>query len=121
MYMYRKIALCAHIIYYYIVLQAYDKTGRFKFKYGSFGTKPQQLRKPGGVAFDEHDRIYVTDTMNWRVHVLSPDGKLLCHVMMRKSCGKMAGPPPDMCAVTRQGDLLLANEDGWVKILKLTF
>ena len=78
------------------------------------------MRKPGGVAIDDQDRIYVIDTLNARVHVLTPDGKLLCHVMLRGACGKFV-PPPDMCAITRQGDLLLANEDGWIKILKLTF
>ena len=57
---------------------------------------------------------------NRRIHVLDPDFKWLAYVSIPKSCGKFS-PMPDMLAVTTAGDLLLANTEGWVKILKLSF
>ena len=98
----------------------YRGNGRFKFRYGVFGTKVGQMRKPGGVCYDRAGRLYVTDVLNHRVHVLDGDGKLVRMIAVKKVCGKFL-PPPDMCAITAQGDLLLANEEGFVKILRISF
>ena len=102
------------------MLQLFAKNGRFKTRYGAWGAKHKQIRKPGGICFDRENRLYVADIQNRRIHVLDPDFKWLAYVSIPKSCGKFS-PMPDMLAVTTAGDLLLANTEGWVKILKLSF
>jgi len=43
-------------------------------KFGGFGDKDGQFKKPHGVAFDDNDNLYVTDRSNHRVHKFTKDG-----------------------------------------------
>ena len=58
----------------------FDAGGRFRWRYGSWGTHARQLRKPGGVCVDTSGRVYVADVLDARVHVVGADGKLIGHV-----------------------------------------
>ncbi len=47
--------------------------GRFLFEFGRRGTGPGEFNFPTHLAF-HRGRLYVTDTMNFRVQVFTPDG-----------------------------------------------
>jgi DNA-binding beta-propeller fold protein YncE len=52
-------------------------TGEVVRKIGSLGTEPGQLRLPTNLALGPDGNLYVTDTGNFRVQKLSPDGAVL--------------------------------------------
>ena len=108
------------VVHVFFLFQLFTKDGRFKTRYGAVGAKHKQFRKPSGVCFDTNNRLYVADVMNKRIHVLDAQFKWLAYIVVPKACGKFH-PMPDMLAVTPAGDLLLANSDGFIKILKLTY
>lgn len=54
-------------------IQKFTREGDFLLAFGSFGTGPDQLQRPSGLAW--HDgRIYVADAINGRVSVFMDDG-----------------------------------------------
>lgn len=56
----------------------YDtESGQLVSKFGERGRGDGQFNFPTNVALDREGRVYVTDTMNFRVEVFSPDGKFL--------------------------------------------
>ena len=61
----------------------YTNDGQFVMQFGSVGTGPGQFDLVHGIAVDRNSRIYVSDRMNHRVQVFTPDGKYI------------EGPEPD--------------------------
>jgi DNA-binding beta-propeller fold protein YncE len=56
----------------------YDtESGRLVSTFGGRGSGDGQFNFPTNVALDREGRVYVTDTMNFRVEVFSPEGKFL--------------------------------------------
>jgi DNA-binding beta-propeller fold protein YncE len=56
----------------------YDtESGQLLFKFGERGSGDGQFNYPTNIARDREGRLYVTDTMNFRVEVFSPEGKFL--------------------------------------------
>lgn len=59
-------------------LLVYDsESGQFLAKFGQRGSADGQFNFPTNVALDRAGRIYVTDTMNFRVQVFDPDYKFV--------------------------------------------
>jgi DNA-binding beta-propeller fold protein YncE len=58
-------------------VHVFDPNGRFLFSFGKKGKKDGQFRDTFGLATDAQNRIYVSDTGNYRVQVFDPDGKFL--------------------------------------------
>ncbi len=66
----------------------FNKEGRFLFSFGKLGSakpppgmkitwKPGEFNYPYGIGVSKDGKIYVADTLNWRVQVFSPSGKPL--------------------------------------------
>jgi DNA-binding beta-propeller fold protein YncE len=74
-------------------VRVYDsRTGSFLFEFGTRGTGPAEFNFPTHVSF-RHGRLYVTDTMNFRVQVLMPDGRFVRQYgAMGANFGQLARP-----------------------------
>ena len=49
----------------------FDKEGNYLPRWGTFGKGPEQLNQPEDIAVNNKGNIYVTDTRNSRVQILS--------------------------------------------------
>lgn len=59
-------------------VRVYDsETGQFLSKFGARGGDKGQFNFPTNVALDRQGRIYVTDTLNFRVQIFDPDYKFV--------------------------------------------
>ena len=92
------------------------KNGQFLFKYGHFGRGQKQLIKPEGICFDREGRLFICDIGNSRIHVVSPEGKLIGHILPKHF--KKFEPCPNLITYRKDGCLVLANKEGWIKVLK---
>jgi DNA-binding beta-propeller fold protein YncE len=55
----------------------FDEGLKFRGQWGSEGVEPGQFVLPHAITTDEEGRVYVADRNRWRVHIFSPEGKLL--------------------------------------------
>lgn len=55
----------------------YDKDGKLVKSFGKRGKKDGQFKDTFGLAVDSKDRIYVSDTGNYRVQVFDPEGNFV--------------------------------------------
>ncbi len=55
-------------------------SGRLVRRFGSAGTGPGQFNYPTHIFIDAKGRLYVTDSMNFRIQVFDPEGKYLFHI-----------------------------------------
>jgi hypothetical protein len=95
------------------------KNGQFLYRYGHFGRGQKQLNKPESVCFDKEGRLFICDPGNARIHVVSPDNKLIGHILPKHL--KKFEPFPNLIAMHRDGQhLVLANKEGWVKVVRYT-
>lgn len=53
------------------------ETGQALGEFGGRGTEPGQFNFPTNIAVDREGRVYVTDTMNFRVQIFDAEGKFL--------------------------------------------
>jgi sugar lactone lactonase YvrE len=51
------------------------KTGEILRSFGEEGAEPGQFHIPGSIAVDPEGNIYVSDTLNWRIQKLTPEGE----------------------------------------------
>jgi streptogramin lyase len=58
-------------------VQVFDLEGNFLRSFADEGSGPGQINWPHGLAFDNHDRILVTDVANKRVNLYNPSGKFI--------------------------------------------
>lgn len=58
-------------------VQVFDSKGNFLISFADEGSGPGQINWPHGLAFDNHDRILVTDVANKRVNLYNPSGKFI--------------------------------------------
>jgi streptogramin lyase len=61
-------------------IEIFDADGNFVRTFGKRGDGPGYFAMPKGVAVDCDGHIWVTDPMQNRVQVLSPEGKLLLYM-----------------------------------------
>ena len=57
-------------------MRVFDQDGEYLFKIGGRGDQEAQFNFPSHLAF-AGDRLFVNDTMNFRIQIFSPDGKHL--------------------------------------------
>ena len=62
-------------------IQIFSSDGVFRFKFGSKGSKPEQINYPICVAMTTDDNIALTDSVNASVKVFSLDG------LLKRRCG----------------------------------
>jgi len=70
----------------------YDADGKFRFEFGSGGSRPGQLLFPLGIAAGPDGRVYVADSGNHRFQVFDSNGKVLDTVSLPDV---PSGTPPD--------------------------
>lgn len=63
-------------VFYQRVL-VFDQNGKFKFQFGTPGSKPGQFQYANDIVVDKKGNIYVADSNNARVQVFDPKGKFL--------------------------------------------
>ena len=56
---------------------AIDLAGKERFRFGSRGVAPGQFNYPTDLCVDKIGRVIVTDAMNFRIQIFSPEGNLL--------------------------------------------
>lgn len=89
-------------------------TGKLLAAFGRFGGRPRsaaappQFNKPSGVGVDGEGRIYVADTRNNRIQILSPSGRVLKILSASARPGNRGGQPVSL-AVDRQGNIYVAD------------
>ena len=52
-----------------------DETGAERFRFGSAGSGPDQFNRPTDIAIDRQGQVFVTDALNYRIKVFTPEGK----------------------------------------------
>ncbi len=62
---------------FYQRVMVFDQAGRFKFGFGTPGTKPGQFQYANDIVVDKKGYIYVADSNNARVQVYNPEGKFI--------------------------------------------
>jgi DNA-binding beta-propeller fold protein YncE len=74
-------------------IRVYDRvSGKFLFEFGRRGTEPGQFNYPTHL-FLRGDRLYVADTMNFRVQAMDLDGRPLARIgAMGANLGELARP-----------------------------
>jgi len=89
-------------------IRVYDsRTGRFVFEFGERGSTPGTFNFPTHL-FLGHNRLYVTDTMNFRVQVFDLEGTYLTKVgEMGSSLGQLARPKG--VAVDAEGNVYVVD------------
>ena len=58
-------------------VQKFTPDGKFILQWGGHGSEPGQFIRPQKMAFDENDRLWVTDACNHRIQVFDTEGRLL--------------------------------------------
>jgi tripartite motif-containing protein 71 len=90
-------------------LQAFDADGKFEFELGSAGSGDGQFDNALGVAVDGAGQVFVADTGNGRVQVLSSDGEYL---EQWTTCGEASPMAPAAIAVLNgRGRIYVADRD----------
>lgn len=56
---------------------AIDRQGKERFRFGGRGTGPGQFNFPTDIAVDSRGRVIVTDALNARIQLFSPEGRPL--------------------------------------------
>lgn len=68
-------------------------SGRMVLRFGSHGTNPGQFNYPTHIFLDHTGKIYVTDSLNFRVQIFDMKGKYLSHIgKLGDASGHMAVP-----------------------------
>ena len=68
-------------------------SGRMVRRFGSHGTNPGQFNYPTHIFLDQTGKIYVTDSLNFRVQMFDMKGKYLFHIgKLGDASGHMAVP-----------------------------
>jgi len=73
---------------------AFEPTsGRMMRRFGSHGTKPGQFNYPTHIALDASGKIYVTDSLNFRVQIFDSEGQYVSHIgKLGDASGHLAVP-----------------------------
>ena len=89
-------------------IRVYDSlTGRFLFQFGGRGAEPGKFNYPTHLAL-RGSRLYVTDTMNFRVQVFDLDGRYVSKIgEMGSSLGQFARPKG--VGVDAEGNVYVAD------------
>jgi DNA-binding beta-propeller fold protein YncE len=95
-------------------IKIFSPDGKFMAKYGSYGTKQDQILQPYGICCDDYGYIFVADNQNHRIHVLLPDGTFSKY-LLTKSDGLWH---PMGLAITRNGHFLVTEALGKVRVYR---
>ena len=95
-------------------VKIFDQNFEQVTKYGTYGSRKDQLLQPYDVASDTFGYIFVADNQNHRIHLLAPDGKFIKFLVSKKD-----GLWHPMAIQTNpKGHLVVTEALGKVKIFK---
>ncbi len=69
-------------------VQVFAKDGTFRRAWGGYGSAPEQLIEPVGIALGPDGRVYIADSGNARISVFAPDGAPLAQFPVGAWVGK---------------------------------
>lgn len=95
-------------------IKIFSPEGKYMAKYGSYGTKQDQILQPYGICCDDYGYIFVADNQNHRIHVLLPDGTFSKY-LLTKSDGLWH---PMGLAITKNGHFLVTEALGKVRVYR---
>ena len=95
-------------------IKIFDNTGAQLTKYGTYGSRKDQILQPYDVTTDRLGYIFVADNQNHRVHLLAPDGKFI-KFLVTKQHGLWH--PMAVC-INPKGHLVITEALGKVKVFK---
>jgi len=83
-------------------------SGRMVRRFGSHGTKPGQFNYPTHITLDQSGKIYVTDSLNFRVQIFDAEGQYLSHIgKLGDASGHVAVPKG--VGIDRFGHIYIAD------------
>jgi DNA-binding beta-propeller fold protein YncE len=77
-------------------VKAFSSEGSYLFSSGTPGNAPAQLKKPLGLDCAADGRIYIADTGNRRVQIMSPDGRFSDSFPVGSCAGTESPDPVDV-------------------------
>ena len=95
-------------------IKVFDNNGAQLTKYGTYGSRKDQILQPYDVTTDTFGYIFVADNQNHRVHLLAPDGKFI-RFLVTKQHGLWH--PMALC-INPKGHLAITEALGKVKVFK---
>lgn len=93
-------------------IDVFSAKGSLLYTYGTKGQGLNQLWYPHQVCTDNQDNIFIADTDNNRIHLLSPNGKFKQYVATAED-GLFY---PQVISINRHGDLEIDQQGGKVQI-----
>ncbi|XP_013420349.1 tripartite motif-containing protein 2-like [Lingula anatina] len=96
-------------------IRVYDPTLQFKYRYGTQGDGDAQVDGPLGTCSLDNGDIILTDFINHRLHLVSPDGKFK-QFILSKDNGLFN--PRDV-TINHLGKLVVAEEGGQINFFEL--
>ena len=92
-------------------VKVFDEQGRFKFSFGSQGTRKGKFNNPVGITTDSSGRVYVADTGNRRIQIFSSDGTFERLIAMSAGDENKPRDPVDVAVDERRRRLYVADND----------
>ncbi len=95
-------------------VKIFDNHGVQLTKYGTYGSRQDQILQPYDVTTDSFGYIFVADNQNHRVHLLAPDGKFIKFLVTKQ---EGLWHPMALC-INPKGHLVITEALGKVKVFK---
>ncbi len=92
-------------------VKAFSAQGQYLFSAGTPGSGPAQLKKPLGFDCSADGQIYIADTGNRRVQIMSPEGRFTDSFPVKPCPGSGSADPVDIVIDEKNGRCYVVDND----------